>query len=43
MMELPLTLPMKNGIFVRGVTRGDGSQGDDVSLNLKQFLLYHLN
>ena len=30
-----INLTYENGIFVRGVTRGDGSQGDDVSLNLK--------
>ena len=30
-----INLTYKNGTFVRGVTRGDGSQGDDVSLNLK--------
>ena len=30
-----ISLTYENGTFVNGVTRGDGSQGDDVSLNLK--------
>jgi DNA ligase (NAD+) len=30
-----INLTYENGTFVNGVTRGDGTQGDDVSLNLK--------
>lgn len=30
-----INLTYENGAFVSGVTRGDGAQGDDVSLNLK--------
>lgn len=30
-----INLTYENGAFVSGVTRGDGTQGDDVSLNLK--------
>ena len=30
-----ISLTYENGIFMNGVTRGDGTQGDDVSLNLK--------
>ncbi|MDA9660649.1 NAD-dependent DNA ligase LigA, partial [Flavobacteriaceae bacterium] len=30
-----INLTYENGTFVKGVTRGDGTQGDDVSLNLK--------
>ncbi|RPG57842.1 MAG: NAD-dependent DNA ligase LigA [Flavobacteriales bacterium TMED235] len=30
-----ITLTYENGTFVNGRTRGDGTQGDDVSLNLK--------
>jgi DNA ligase (NAD+) len=30
-----ISLTYENGTFVNGVTRGDGTQGDDVSLNLK--------
>lgn len=30
-----ISLTYENGQFLRGVTRGDGAQGDDVSLNLK--------
>ena len=30
-----ISLTYENGTFVNGITRGDGSQGDDVSLNLK--------
>lgn len=30
-----MSLTYENGVFQRGVTRGDGTQGDDVSHNLK--------
>ena len=30
-----INLTYENGTFVNGITRGDGAQGDDVSLNLK--------
>ena len=30
-----INLTYENGTFVNGITRGDGTQGDDVSLNLK--------
>ena len=30
-----ISLTYENGTFLNGVTRGDGTQGDDVSLNLK--------
>ena len=30
-----INLTYEEGKFLRGVTRGDGVQGDDVSLNLK--------
>ncbi len=30
-----ISLTYENGTFLNGVTRGDGAQGDDVSLNLK--------
>ena len=30
-----ISLTYKDGKFLRGVTRGDGKQGDDVSLNLR--------
>lgn len=30
-----VSLTYENGIFIRGVTRGDGFRGDDVSVNLK--------
>ncbi len=30
-----VTLLYKNGIFIRGATRGDGKKGDDVTQNLK--------
>ena len=30
-----ISLTYKEGKFLRGVTRGDGAQGDDVSLNLR--------
>ena len=30
-----ISLTYENGTFMNGVTRGDGTQGDDVSLNLK--------
>jgi len=32
---LAISLLYKNGFFVRGVTRGDGTQGDDITANLK--------
>lgn len=32
---LAISLLYKNGIFERGVTRGDGTQGDDITANLK--------
>ena len=30
-----ISLTYEEGKFLRGVTRGDGAQGDDVSLNLR--------
>ena len=32
---LAISLLYRNGFFERGVTRGDGTQGDDISANLK--------
>lgn len=32
---LAISLLYQDGLFVRGVTRGDGTQGDDISNNLK--------
>lgn len=32
---ISLSLTYENGIFVRGVTRGDGVKGDDISNNVK--------
>jgi len=32
---IAISLRYKNGLFVQGATRGDGTQGDDISNNLK--------
>jgi len=32
---LSLSIHYKDGLFVRGVTRGDGSRGEDVSSNVR--------
>ena len=32
---LAINLTYENGVFVRGATRGDGEEGEDVTVNLR--------
>jgi DNA ligase (NAD+) len=36
-----ISVTYENGIFLRAVTRGDGTQGDDVTENIKTIKAFH--
>lgn len=40
---ISLSLTYENGVLVRGVTRGDGTQGDDITTNVKTLRSLPLN